>query len=555
MKSSTPKTELPPSTQRRIFLAGGSLKAVLTGLLLAVAIEGPVLAQTIKAVDDGTILKEIIIFGRHSIRAAVSDSNHLNQFSANLYPSFVGVPVGYLTTNGQQAAGLLGSYFHDYLLHEGLLTGNTNTDLARSYFRANTIQRSYMTAAKFGAGLIPGAIIPVHTFAANTPDLVFDPLLYGVATVDPARALTEVQGVFGSGTNLASTYSGELSLISKVLYPPGTQPTNNAPQGSVDPTTLPITLANSAPLLPPLPPYDTGKVIATDGLNATLAAADPFVMQYADGFPTNDVGWGRLTLAALSQQTRLITLQIAIAMRQPYLARVQSSSAASHVLRSMNQAIGGGLLDGALGNPQSQVLVIVSSDYYVAGLAGLLDVHWLLPGYQPDFCAPGGALVFELRQVTTTGQYLVRVFYTAQTFDQLRNLTPLTLAAPPATMQLLIPGGGNSATNLDVDFTTFSNLLSAAIGPEYVQPFAEEIPPGVLNPYTTDNPTNITASVSGNTLTIAWPADHLGWILQAQTNGLSTGQWFDLPGTGTASSAAITINPANPAIFYRLRRP
>jgi len=164
-------------------------------------------------------------------------------------------------------------------------------------------------------------------------------------------------------------------------------------------------------------------------------------------------------------------------------------------------------------------------------------------------------LVFELRQVRTNGQYLVRVFYTAQTFDQLRNLTKLTLAEPPATMQLLIPGGSNSATNLDVSFITFSNLMNAAIGLEYVQPFDEETPPGVLDPYTTDNPTNITASVSSNTLTIAWPADHVGWILQAQTNGLSSGQWFDLPGSDVVNAVLIPINPANTSVFYRLSRP
>jgi 4-phytase/acid phosphatase len=558
MNPTTPNIEPQPLTQCRKAVAGSFLKIVLTGLLLAVAMEGPVLAQTTNAADDGTVLKQIIIFGRHSIRSATSDTNTLNQFSANPSPGFAGVPVGYLTPNGRLAAGLLGSYFHEYLLHEGLLTNDASSDLAHSYFRANVIERSYMTAAKFGAGLIPGANIPVHTYNPTNlavADPAFDPILAGFATVDPVRALTEVQGVFGSGTNLSSAYSGELSLISKVLYPPGTQPTNGATQGSVDPTTLPITLTTNAPLPSPLPPYYTGDVIAMGGLDSTVSAADPFVMQYFDDFPTNDVGWGQLTLDALSQQTRINTLQINIAMRQPYLDRVQSSSAASHVLRSMLQVTGGVPLDGAFGTPESQVLVIISSDFYLAGLAGLLDAHWLLPDYQPDFCPPGGTLVFELRQVRATGQYLVRVFYTAQTFDQLRNLTPLTLAEPPATMQLLIPGGGNSATNLDVDFNTFSNLLNSAIGLEYVPPFAEEIPPGVLDPYTADNPTNVTASVSSSTLTIAWPADHLGWILQAQTNGLSTGQWFDLPGSGDNNSVVIPMDPANPAVFYRLRLP
>jgi 4-phytase/acid phosphatase len=554
MNPISPNIEPQPSAQCRKAVAGCFLKAILAALLVAVAIamQGPVLAQTTNAADDGTVLKQIIIFGRHSIRSSVTDSNTLQQDAVDAYPTFVGVPIGYLTPNGRLAAGLLGSYFHDYLVQQGLLTADTNTDLALSYFRANSIERSYITAAEFGAGLIPGASIPVHTYATGIPDPVFDPLSAGVATVDPARAVTEIQGIYGSGSNLMSAYSGELSLVSQVLYPPGTQPTGTN-QGSVDPTTQPITLVTNLPQSSG-PPYATGGVINMGGLDSAVSAADPFVMQYTDGFPTNEVAWGRLTLDTLSQQTRLVTLQFNICMRQPYLARVQSSSAASHILRSMLQVTGGMPLDGALGTPQSQVLVIVSSDGFVAGLAGLLDMHWLLPGYQPDFCAPGGALVFELRQVTTTGEYLVRVFYTAQTFDQLRNLTPLTLEEPPATMQLLVPGG-SSTTNLDVDFNTFSNLMNAAIGLEYVEPF-EEVnppPPGVLDPYTTDNPTNITASVSSKTLTIAWPANHIGWILQAKTNDLSSGQWFDLPGSDVVNAVVIPINPANTSVFYRLR--
>ena len=203
-------------------------KVILIGLLLALAIAVPVLAQTIKDADDGTTLKQIIIFGRHSIRSSTIDATTLATYSANTYPAFVGVPAGYLTPHGREAARLLGSYFHDYLLHEGLLTGSASTDLSRSYFRANSIQRSNITAAKFGEGLIPGATIPVHSYSlddpsTNTPvpDPVFDPVVAKVATVDSDRAVTEVQGIFGSGAALASAYSGELSLIRGVLSPPG----------------------------------------------------------------------------------------------------------------------------------------------------------------------------------------------------------------------------------------------------------------------------------------------------------------------------------------------
>jgi len=164
----------------------------------------------------------------------------------------------------------------------------------------------------------------------------------------------------------------------------------------------------------------------------------------------------------------------------PYLDRVQSSNAAAHVLRSMKQAVLGEAVPGAFSGPTTQVLVVISSDSYIAGLAGLLQAHWQLPGYQPDFCAPGGALVFELRQSKESGEYLVRVFYTAQSLDQLRNLTPLSLTAPPETAQLLIPGGSKPGASLDVKFATFQNLLEDAIGRQYVQDPATEVPPGVL---------------------------------------------------------------------------
>jgi autotransporter-associated beta strand protein len=86
---------------------------------------------------------------------------------------------------------------------------------------------------------------------------------------------------------------------------------------------------------------------------------------------------------------------------------------------------------------------------------------------------------------------------------------------------------------------------------------------GVLSVVTgiASNPTNITATVSGGTLTLSWPADHIGWILQAQTNTLGAGltpaaaSWVDVPGSSAVGTNVFNINPANPTVFYRLRHP
>ena len=453
-------------------------------LLFAHLIAFPVAAQTIRA-DDDTTLRQIIFFGRHSIRSSTHPAAALDQFSADPTPGFPGVPAGYLTPRGQQAAQLLGTYFNQYLTAQGLLTGDPVTDLARSYFHANSIQRSNITAAFFGTGLIPGASVPVHSYALGTPDPVFDPVAAGIVTIDASRAVSEAEGVFGSGAALEAAYGAELALIRGVLYPPGTaplQPPGSAPapgdppgpQGSYDPSAIPITLE------PVTNVANAGAAIWAGGLDYLESATDPFVMQYADNLDLSEVAWGRLTPETLSQKTRLTVLGFYIEMCLPYLARKQSSNAASHILRTMVQAVWNVSLRGAFGNRSSRIVAVVSSDTFVAGLAGLLGLHWALPGYQPDFCSPGGALVFELRQNNRTKEHVVRVYYTSQTFDQLRALTQLDAQTPPATMQLLVPGGSRSATDLDVPWAAWARLMRGLIDRKSVEPYWKDIPPAVL---------------------------------------------------------------------------
>ena len=68
--------------------------------------------------------------------------------------------------------------------------------------------------------------------------------------------------------------------------------------------------------------------------------------------------------------------------------------------------------------------------------------------------------------------------------------------------------------------------------------------------------TNITYGVSGSVLTLTWPESHLGWYVQSNSVSLtSPSSWFDIPGSQTATNLSITINPALPQVFYRMRLP
>ena len=76
--------------------------------------------------------------------------------------------------------------------------------------------------------------------------------------------------------------------------------------------------------------------------------------------------------------------------------------------------------------------------------------------------------------------------------------------------------------------------------------------PSVTPPTT---PTNLTFSISNNGLTLSWPANYLGWVLQAQTNSLGTGlgtNWVTAPGSSQVTTTTIPLVATNPAVFYRL---
>jgi autotransporter-associated beta strand protein len=75
------------------------------------------------------------------------------------------------------------------------------------------------------------------------------------------------------------------------------------------------------------------------------------------------------------------------------------------------------------------------------------------------------------------------------------------------------------------------------------------------------NPTNVAVSLSGTNLTIAWPADHLGWTLLQQTNHLQQGvsadtnDWMRVAGSSATNSVVIPILPGTPGGYYRLVYP
>ncbi|MCC7374536.1 MAG: immunoglobulin domain-containing protein [Verrucomicrobiales bacterium] len=114
------------------------------------------------------------------------------------------------------------------------------------------------------------------------------------------------------------------------------------------------------------------------------------------------------------------------------------------------------------------------------------------------------------------------------------------------------------------------NLLSA---PSYSGSFAKiQLPPltsglswdtskllidGTIRVQGSVQPAKVSWLMTPNALRVSWPTEHLGSLLQAQTNPLTTGlsaTWWDLPGTDRVTATNLPIDAANPSVFYRLRQ-
>jgi hypothetical protein len=67
-------------------------------------------------------------------------------------------------------------------------------------------------------------------------------------------------------------------------------------------------------------------------------------------------------------------------------------------------------------------------------------------------------------------------------------------------------------------------------------------------------PTNIVATIDANELNLAWPADHIGWQLQMQTNGLGT-NWVNVASSTMTNMMRLPIDTQQSSMFFRLIYP
>lgn len=376
-------------------------------------------------------LDKVVMLMRHGIRPPTKAVVVPAGYSQEQWPAWP-VDFGLLTPRGAEGVKLLGARDRVDYRSRGLLADGCPPP-GTIVVKASEKERAIATARSWIEGFMPGCAMQVSHPTTGDDDKIFHGLGTPSAPIDGQRALDAAVARLPAGGLTAETdrFRGELTLLARVIdctlpgCPLLTQPSRLVAQPSDRPD-------------------------MEGPLDVASTASQTLLMEYLEGLPMNQVGWGRVSRGEIEQLLRFHPLKFRYSNRPEYIA----AAAAAPIVREIVAAF-----DGR--NP-ARVTLLAGHDTNVADLGGRFDLHWRVPSYPADEIPPGSALGFELLSDSFGDQY-VRAFYRAQTMDQLRHLVPLDQANSPSLSYLPIPGCGNSAAPRACRLNKFVSL--SRVGP------------------------------------------------------------------------------------------
>jgi 4-phytase / acid phosphatase len=377
--------------------------------------------------NNGARLQFVIYLSRHGVRSPTGNNAQYDVYSTAPWPKW-NVPPGYLTAHGYQLMEMFGAYDRLRLSDEGLFSAKGCSDAAHLTLYADSDQRTRQTGKALAAGMFPGCAPEVKGLPEGTPDALFHPLEAHTVAADPALAAVAIGGrIGGDPTNATEAYRAQLAELDRILSNCG------------DPSATPVVRRESIFEVPAkLAPGSEDHLADLRGpLNTAATLTEIFLLEYAEGLDAANVGWGCVSSTNLASLLQLHTAASEITQRTKPIARVQASNLLHQVLLSLTQAATGKPATGAIGRIDDRALFLIGHDTNLASIAGALDLHWIADGRSDD-TPPGGALVFELWHAAS-GEDSVRVYFTAQTLEQMRSALTLSMENPPARVPVFVP--------------------------------------------------------------------------------------------------------------------
>jgi 4-phytase/acid phosphatase len=295
----------------------------------------------------------------------------------------------------------------------------------------------------------------VKALPEGEADPLFHTIHAGVAQPDSALATAAISGrIGGDANNLTGVYRTQITALDKILANCGNPIAREAKRISL--LEIPAKLA---------PGRNNQQAQLGGPLNTASTLTENILLEYTQGMNASNVGWGCVDGENLRTLMELHTAASDFTRRTTVIARTDASNLLDHIRRAIEQSVTGKQVSGAPNSPSDRALFLIGHDTNLANIAGLLNLNWILDGRRDD-TPPGGVLIFELWKTRATESYSVRTYYSAQTLEQMRSASNLTLGNPPQRVQVFLPGC--SQQELACSWSSFSESLRQAVDPRYV---------------------------------------------------------------------------------------
>lgn len=357
------------------------------------------------------VMEKAVTLMRHGVRPP-TESAELKHYTQKAWPSWP-VADGQLTPHGAEALARLGQWERGYYAEAGLLPAQGCPDKASVFAWANRgYQRTIDTGKAMLAAMFPGCDLTVGVAPGKGHDPLFTARQTETGRMNPATARAAIMEKMGGSFDrpraelaaLLPPLQAVLDCCSTALCPDKAKPCQFGD--------LPWSIATSS---------NDGNVDFKGQLNVGSTIAQVMLLEYLEGMPADQLGWGQVaTREDVIRLSAIRLLKYRYMEGVPYIARHGASNIARQIALALEQ--GGGIKrdDSDMGPPPAKLVLFVGSDTQIAELGTLLGAHWSVDGYLEDETPPGGGLSFELLR-GKDGKHYVRSLFLAQTPDQIRG--------------------------------------------------------------------------------------------------------------------------------------
>ncbi|MBA2935025.1 histidine-type phosphatase [Sphingomonas sp. CGMCC 1.13654] len=366
------------------------------GILFAGA---PFASSAHMPVPDGLIVDHVVMLMRHGVRPPTHEPAMPPGIASQAWPGW-DVPPGWLTAHGALAITRMADWDGAELRHAGLLPATGCPAAGTVRVIADSDERTIATAETWLHAVAPACGLVSEHPPQGQHDPVFDGIPAMQSGYDPDRATEAARNAAGPGGVAALAIQAK-PLIARLDAILCGGETGGCGIGGEPSAIVPAT-PGKAPKL-------------TGALGEAASAAQTLLLEYAEGKPIAEVGWGRANAGDIAALSEFHAIEFRLLARPRYLA-------AAH----LNAIIP--LIEQGLSGP-AIVTVISGHDANVADLGGLLAVDWHVPGLAADDPIPGGALVLT-RLHDRNGRHYVRITYRSQALEQIRSARPLAADDP-----------------------------------------------------------------------------------------------------------------------------